>query len=170
MAFRQLARQTERLDLSWPNGLEAASVVESDALRIGEFLLRAGHPLRPECEAGTLQGATFYITRLFDFHRNDQNYELALLSSTIVRDKASGRIVGMCLVGGGGAEGWEFGIYDVQVDPALQNHGIGTNMIKRSLTVLAEHGIEQFHLWREDEARAVPLYERLGFKPTGAVE
>jgi ribosomal protein S18 acetylase RimI-like enzyme len=43
-------------------------------------------------------------------------------------------------------------------------------MIRRSLMILAEHGIPEFHLWREDDSRAQSLYERLGFQPTGAVE
>jgi ribosomal protein S18 acetylase RimI-like enzyme len=43
-------------------------------------------------------------------------------------------------------------------------------MIRRSLMIMAEHGIPKFHLWREDDSRAQSLYERLGFQPTGAVE
>jgi ribosomal-protein-alanine N-acetyltransferase len=73
-------------------------------------------------------------------------------------------------VGGGENGEQEFGIYDIQVDPGYQNQGIGTNMIRRSLTILAEHEIPEFHLWREDDSRAQSLYQQLGFQPTGAVE
>lgn len=170
MAFRQVARKTERLGVSWAEGLRAVSVAEVDAREIGEFLLRIGHPLRPECEAGTIKGATFYVTRLFDYHRSDRNYALALESSTIVRDAKDSKIVGVCLVAGGGKDGQEFGIHDIQVDPARRNGKIGTNMIRRALAILAEHGVGAFHLWREDNCPAAALYDRLGFKPTGAVE
>jgi ribosomal protein S18 acetylase RimI-like enzyme len=170
MAFRQVARVTEKFSISWPERFQVKSVSEDDAPEIGAFLLRVGHPLRPECETGTLEGATYYVTRLFDYHRTNRNYPLALQCSTIVRDTESSEIVGVCLVGGGGDDGKEFSIYDIQVDPSYQNQGLGTNMIKRSLTILAEHGIPEFHLWREDDSRAKSLYERLGFKPTGAVE
>ncbi len=170
MAFRQVARPTEPFVASWPAQLLASPVSEADAGEVGAFLLRVEHPLRPECEAGTLKGATYYVTRLFDFHRQDKNYPLALESSTVVRQARTGTVVGVCLVGGGSGSGQEFGIYDIQVDPQFQNQGIGTGMIKRALTVLAEHGIGQFHLWRDDDSRAGKLYERLGFIPTGTRE
>jgi hypothetical protein len=39
-------------------------------------------------------------------------------------------------------------------------------MIRRSLMILAEHGIPEFHLWREDDSRAQSLYERLPLRST----
>ena len=170
MAFRQVARVTGKFSIFWPEWLEVTSVSEEDAPEIGDFLLRLGHPLRPECQPGTLDGATYYVRRLFDYHRTNRNYPLALQCSTIVRQTESGQIVGVCLVGGGGDGGQEFGVYDIQVDPNCRNQGIGTSMIMRSLMIMAEHGIPEFHLWREDDSRAQSLYERLGFQPTGAVE
>lgn len=170
MALRELARPTERLAVSWPDDLLAAPVSETDAAEIGEFLLRVGHPLRPECGTGTLAGATFYVTRLFDYHRRDANYPLSLESSTLVRRVGTGTVIGVCLVGGGGDSGQAFGIYDIHVDPEMRGRGIGTRMIERALTVLAGHGIGQLHLWREDESHASRLYERLRFAPTGRVE
>ncbi|MAF10775.1 hypothetical protein CMK11_10005 [Candidatus Poribacteria bacterium] len=170
MALRQLARGTETCAVAWPDGYRAESVAEDDAEEIGALLLRVGHPLHPECESGTAAGAMYYVTRLFDYHRADRNYALALRSSTIVREASTGRIAGVCLVGGGGSGGDDFSIYYIQVDPVHQNRGIGTAMIRRALTVLAEAGVPRFHLWREDDARAASLYDRLGFRPTGAVE
>lgn len=173
MAFRQVARATEMLHIVWPEGLSTqltiTSVTEEDAVEIGNFLLRLGHPLRPEYEPNSLAGATCYVTRLFDYHRNDLNYLLSLLCSTIVSNPEKG-LIGVCLVGGGGDSGQEFGIYDIQVDPGYQNQGIGSNMIRRSLTILAEHEIPELHLWRNDDSRAQSLYQRLGFQPIGAVE
>jgi ribosomal protein S18 acetylase RimI-like enzyme len=170
MASRQVARETERFTMSLPEGLLAMSVSERDAPRIGEFLLRCGHPLRPECEAGTLAGAIFYVTRLFDYHRRDRNYPLALAASTIVQQRGDAKMAGVCLLGGGGADGQQFGIYDIEVDPALQNRGIGSSMIQRSLDLLARNGVPELYLWRDDDNRAKALYERLGFRPTGSVE
>jgi GNAT superfamily N-acetyltransferase len=170
MAFRQVDRATERFDFAWPDGFAAEPVFETDAGEAGAFLLRIGHPLRPECEPGTLAGATFYVTRLFDYHRGDLNYPLALEASTIVRGTGDGTVVGVCFVGGGGRSGQEFGVYDVRVAPGLQGHGIGTRMPQRALSVLADQGVERLHLWRNDDCPARRLYERLGFTPTGAVE
>lgn len=71
MAFRQVARATEMLHIVWPEGLSTqltiTSVTEEDAVEIGNFLLRLGHPLRPEYEPNSLAGATCYVTRLFDY-------------------------------------------------------------------------------------------------------
>ena len=66
--------------------------------------------------------------------------------------------------------GQEFGVYDIQVDPRYRHQGLGRNMIRRSLTILAEHEIPELHLWRNDDSRAQSLYQRLGLQPRGAVE
>ena len=120
MAFRQVARVTGKFSIFWSEWLEVTSVSEDDAPEIGDFLLRLGHPLRPECQPGTLDGPTYYVRRLFDCHRTNRNYPLALQCSPIVRQTESGQIVGVCLVGGGGDGGQEFGVYDIQVDPRCQ--------------------------------------------------
>lgn len=168
--FRQLARPTEKYSIRWDPPLEAVPVTEDMAPQIGVFLLRLGHPLHRDCEPGTLRGPTYYVTRLFDYHRNDPNFVLSLQASTLVRDRVAGQPVGVCLVGGGGPQGDEHGIYDIVVDPAHRNRKIGTHMIQLALTILAESGISEFHLWREDDSRAALLYARLGFEPTGRVE
>lgn len=83
--FRELVRPTEVLDFSWDEPFQVRALRESDAPEIGAFLLRVDHPLRPEYERGTLSGATYYVTRLFDYHRHDRNFKLSLQVSTIVR-------------------------------------------------------------------------------------
>ena len=170
MAFRQVARDTAQFDIQWPEECEPSAISEANAPEIGAFLHRLEHPLHRSCEQGTLKGATYYVTRLFDYHRNDTNFPLSLSCSTLARDTATGCIVGVCMVGGGGPEGKDFGIYDILVNPAYRNRGIASGMIRRALTVLAEHGVPSFYLWRNDDSLAVPLYERLGFVPTGQVE
>lgn len=55
----------------------------------------------------------------------------------------------------------KFGIYAIQVDPNYQNQGIGTNTIRRTLMIPAEHGIPELHLWRKDDPCAQSLYEPL---------
>ncbi len=170
MAFREMARRTEAFDVAWDARLRPAAVTEGDAPCIGAFLLRIGHRLHPDCEPNTLDGATYYVTRLFDYHRADTNYDVALRASTVVRHPVRNEVVAACLVGGGGASGDAFSIYNIQVDPGFQGNGVGTAMIQRALATLAAHGVPRLHLWRDDDARAASLYERLGFTPTGAVE
>ena len=63
MAFRQVARVTGKFSVFWPEWLEVTFVSEDDAPEIGDFLLRLGHPLRPECQPSTLDGATYYFRR-----------------------------------------------------------------------------------------------------------
>ena len=167
--FRQVARPTEKFDIDWQPPFEAYSLSEDKAKETGEFLLRVGHPLRAEC-SHTIKGATYYVTRLFDYHRNDANFRLSLKCSTVVCDQSIGQIIGVCMVGGGGTDGQEFGIYDIIVDPASRRRRIGTNMILRAMSILAEHNIAEFHLWRNDDSPTAGLYEKLGFLPTGKVE
>ena len=170
MAFRKVARGTERFDIQWAPPLEASSMSEADASAIGAFLHRIGHPLHRSCQQGALRGATCYVTRLFDYHRNDLRFALSLQCSTLVRDTGDNRIVGVCMVGGGGSDGMDFGVYDMVVEPVCRNRGVGSNMLKRAMTILAEHSVSGFHLWRNDDSPAVSLYERLGFVPTGEAE
>ena len=170
MVFRQLSRPSARFQVEWPSPLQAVSVSEDIASGVGAFLLRTGHALHPDCQSGTLAGATYYVTRLFDYHRKDANFPLSLLASPLVHDQSADQLVGACLIGGGGTDGLSMGIYDILVDPTYRGNGIGTGMIRRALTILAEHGIPELHLWRSDDSPAAPLYDRLGFKPTGEVE
>jgi len=170
MASRQLARSSALFQIDWESPFRASSVTEDRASEVGAFLLHMDHALHSDCESGTLAGATYYVTRLFDYHRNDTNFPLSLLSSTLVQDRSTGQLIGFCLVGGGGTDGLSMSIYNILVDPTYRGRDIGTRMIRRALTILAKYDIPELHLWREDDSPAAPLYDRLGFKPTGKVE
>ena len=89
--------------------------------------------------------------------------ELGYAASSLVYEAATGDLVAVCLCCGPS-------VYLIEVHPDHQRQGLATNMLKRALFVCAEHGVVQFDLWRQDDSVSVPLYERLGFEPTGEAE
>jgi GNAT superfamily N-acetyltransferase len=60
-------------------------------------------------------------------------------------------------------------IESVWIDPSIRGHGVGEGLV----TYLIEQqrktaGIQKFYLWVfDDNASAIRLYRRMGFKPTG---
>ena len=55
----------------------------------------------------------------------------------------------------------------IDVDPLYRRRGIGTRMIQRAMTVVAETR-PAFDLWvEEDNKAAIALYEKLDFVFTG---
>ena len=84
-------------------------------------------------------------------------------ASSLAYDKTIGTLVAACLCCGGS-------VHHLGVHPAYRGRGIATRMLKHALTVHAQHGSPEFHLWRKDDSDGVQLYRKLGFQPTGEVE
>jgi len=93
--------------------------------------------------------------------------EAAQAGSSLVFDKASGSLVGVCLVCGGDGQ---CGVYHIEVAPEFRRRGIARNMMKRALSVLAERGVPLLDLWCCDGSPGLLLYEELGFTATGETE
>jgi ribosomal protein S18 acetylase RimI-like enzyme len=83
-------------------------------------------------------------------------------SDVLVRENASGRIVGSVMVGHDGHRGW---LYYVATAPGARRIGVGRTMVEAGQQWLRERGITKVQLLvRESNARVVAFYERLGFE------
>jgi GNAT superfamily N-acetyltransferase len=164
--FRKLARPTRAFDVSWGDDLDVLPWLEGKSQEIGQFLYGTGSKsfaACSECSDGTVASAVHYVTRAIEYMRDKPDCELGLAASSLVYDKRSGDLIAVCLCCGAS-------VYHIEVDPAYQNQGIATRMLKRALTVCAERGAPELHLWRNDDSPGAKLYEELGFVPTGEVE
>ena len=173
MAFRQVAQPTKHVDVDWGDQFEISPDIVARKREVGQFLLRinADMSVEPKCMDGTIEGATYYVERWLNYHKGEPDYDRFLAgldASTLVYDKHTGQLVAGCMVAG--SSSGSCAVYDILVDPAYRNQGIGTRMLHRALNVLCDKGFPELHLWRNDGERAAALYERLGFVPTGEVE
>ena len=79
----------------------------------------------------------------------------------LVADR-SGEVAGTCVAGFDGHRGW---VHLVAVDPEMRRQGIGSALIQRAETLLAELGCPKLNLRvRASTPEAVPFYRSLGFQ------
>ena len=167
MPFRQVARRPEVFDVEWEERFQVLPWTEDRTEDIAQFLLSTGTQSFAEvreCADGTPASARHYVTRARAYVRDELNGdEVGYAASSLVYDRTAGKLIAVCLCCGSS-------VYNIEVHPDYQRQGLATRMLKRALTVHAEHGSPEFHLWRHDESPGVRIYERLGFVPTGEVE
>jgi len=167
MAFRQVARQPEVFRIDWGDRFDVLPWSEDKTESISHFLLSTGTQSfaeLEECADGTLQSARHYVTRAREYVKSElEGDEVGYAASSLVYDKTKQELVAVCL-----CCGWN--VYHLEVHPSYQRQGIATRMLKRALTIHAQHGSPKFHLWRNDASPGIDIYEKLGFKPTGEVE
>lgn len=99
--------------------------------------------------------------------------ELAMLASTLVRLKATGSLVAVCLVNADQRDHFRKVLYPVasiqmiDVDPDHRRRRLATRMIQRAMTIVADKR-PAFDLWMEEDNReAIALYEKFDFVFTG---
>ena len=160
---REMSCRTREEGCEFPDSLITRPLSRDVATDIGRFLLRINAELRPECDDGTVEGASYYVTRLLDHHQTDRNFDLSLQASTVIYDGNSDQVVGVCMLGGGEKRGQTLGIYDIVVDPVFRRQGLALNMIRKALGVL--HGVATELLLEvdDDNGPAQELYRKLGF-------
>jgi len=166
MTFRQAARKPEAFEIGWGDRYAVSPWTEEKTEGIAQFLLGTGTQSfteLKECADGTLESARHYVTRARKYMEGKSGADLGYSASSLVCDTATSDLVAVCLCCGSS-------LYFIEVHPDYQRQGIATNMLKRALTVCAEHGVVQFDLWRNDDSIGVPVYERLGFVLTGETE
>ena len=166
MAFRQAAREPEKYELDWGERFTALPWTEDRTEEIAAFLLSTGEEsftCVEECADGTAESARRYVTRAREHMQGKPDADVGYEASSLVYETARNRLVAICLCCGPS-------LYLIEVHPEFQRQGLGTTMLKRALTVYAEHGVERFDLWRDDDSVGAALYERLGFRLTGEVE
>lgn len=94
-------------------------------------------------------------------------------ASTLVRLKANGQLVAVCLVNADQPDHVRKVLHPVasiqmiDVDPDYKRRGLGTRMIQRAMTIVADKR-PAFDLWvEEDNREAIAVYEKLDFVFTG---
>ncbi len=166
MAFRQAARKTEAFDVQWDDQFAAIPWTEDKTDDITAFLLSTGTKSFAEveeCSDGTPADARLYVTRALKYMTGKPDADVGYAASSLIYDTATRKIIAICLCCGPS-------VYLIEVHPDYQRQGIATRMLKHALTVCAEHNVDEFNLWRNDDSIGVPLYAKLGFQLTGEVE
>ena len=166
MAFRQVARKPEVFEIDWGDRFRVLPWTEDKTEDIAQFMLGTGTQSfteLEECADGTAESARHYVTRARKYMEGRPDADLGYAASSLVYNTTTSKLAAVCLCCG-------VSVYFLEVHPDHQGQGLATRMLKRALSVHAEHGTVEFHLWRNDDSPAVPVYEKLGFLPTGEVE
>jgi hypothetical protein len=169
--FRQTGKPTRSVNVEWGDRYEVSSDIRVRIDEVAEFLVRISADIHvnsdPKSSSKTFEGARHHVQRWFDYEGNDEHFEEGLKASTLVYDKGAGQMVAVCMVGG-----WKdsAGIYEWFVDPTYDRRDMIRKMTDRALSILAEIGIRELHVWREDDEEDAGLIEELGFELTGEVE
>lgn len=161
-----MVRPTERFDVEWDDRFDVTPLSEDRRADIAELYHRGSAPLYGKPEGGDRGACLRDVERYLDHHRPSGLYPLFLRASTLVYDRASGRLVAVCLMAGGPAEGHVFNLF---VDPAFRRQGLATRMLKRALTVFADTH-DKVDLEVKPKTPARRLYEKLGFVSVGPIE
>ena len=172
MSF-QMIRRSAKFAVNWGEEFSGQSLSESDRREVGEFYHRIQAPLYHRPEGGTVDQGVYEVDRWLDYHRKHGDVELAMQASTLVRDTQTGRLVAVCLVNAVEPDHIRKVLHPVasiqmiDVDPEYQRRGLGTRMIQRAMTIVADKR-PAFDLWvEEDNKAAIALYEKLDFVFTG---
>ena len=166
MAFRKVVRTTEVFDISWDDGLAVTPWTDDASQRIADFLHGTGSKAfaeLSECSDGSRKSALHFVTRARRYMADQPDRDTGYASSSLVCDTETGELIAVCLCCGPS-------VYHIEVAPSYQRQGLAMRMLQRALTVCAEHGVPEFHLWRCDGTPGARLYEKLGFQWTNETE
>jgi ribosomal protein S18 acetylase RimI-like enzyme len=166
MAFRKVIRKSEELDVDFADRFTVLPWTEDKTEDIAQFMLGTGTQSfaeLEECADGTPASARHYVTRARTYMQGTPDAALGYAASSLVYDTTTSKLVAVCLCCGAS-------VYFVEVHPDFQRQGLATKMLKRAVTVCAQHGVKEFHLWRCDDTTEAKLYEKLGFQWTEETE
>jgi len=127
-----MVRRTERFDVVWPEELEVARMSEERAEDISEMFFEEQASLFNQPEGGTFEQCRYDVWRYFSHHRPNPWWPTFLEAGTMVYDRASGKLVGVCMCAGSQTEGHIFNMF---VAPEFRRQGIATRMLQHALTV-----------------------------------
>ena len=166
MAFRKVIRISEEFEVDWADRFSVLPWTEDKTEDIAQFMLGTGTQSfaeLEECADGTPASARRYVTRARTYMQDKPDAGLGYSASSLVYDTDTRKLVAVCLCCGAS-------VYFLEVHPDFQRQGLATNMLKRALTVCAQHGVKEFHLWRCDDTTEAKLYEKLEFDLTDETE
>lgn len=161
---RMMIRPTEIFDdIQWRDDLIIKTPTIEDAVEVGKVLHESykGSIHYEEFSNNTLEDEIEYSKMFLERYIATNS----LQASTLVYDRNTNELIGVCLAGKNEEDIHEFSmINQIGVKPAYRGHGIAENMIKRALTVLK--GISpatKLDVTVGNAAEA--LYYKMGFFP-----
>jgi ribosomal protein S18 acetylase RimI-like enzyme len=168
-----MIRRSAKFDVDWGERFVAEPLSESAKQDVGEFYHRIQAPLYHRPEGGTVEQGVHEVDRWLEHHRSHGDVELAMQASTLVRLKATGQLVAVCLVNADQPDHVRKVLHPVasiqmiDVDPDHRREELATRMIQRAMTIVADKR-PAFDLWvEEDNKEAIALYDKLDFVFTG---
>ena len=153
-----MVRRTERFEVVWPEELEAVRVSEERADDIAELFFRTQAALFNQPDGGTFEQCRYDVWRYFSHHRRNPWWPTFLEAGTMVYDRTSGKLVGVCMCAGSQTEGHIFNIF---VGPEFRRRGIATRMLQHALTVFDTFNLVADLLCDSEAGRKT--YESVGF-------
>jgi len=137
-ARRTMIRPTEVFeDVQWGEYLVIKTPTIEDVVEIGKVLhesYKGGiqyEEFSNNTEEDEIENSKMFMERYISTN--------SLQASTLVYDRNTNKLIGVCLAGKNQEDGYEFStINEVAVKPAYRRQGIAENLIKRALTVLKD--------------------------------
>ncbi len=159
-AARSMARPTETLNVSWPDIVQVAAPTERHLKQMAQLIFEVIY----EPLTGLVPGRSSLESQVRKLQRGFKLFgasETLRQASSVVFDRESGEIIGVCLIGL--AQDWPL-IYDIAVRPNFQGRGLGTSMLRHALTSLhPQYPLLRLVVSMRNHAQS--LYYSLGFLP-----
>ncbi len=153
---RWMIRPTEELNISFQDNFYVDLPKEEHTLEMANLIAKARNN-NPALKDGNAERTAGWIK---DYYFDENPYSACLhKASTTVYDKETKELVGVCLISLW--EEWPL-IGHIAVKPSYGGRGLGTNMIKRALSILSEE-FAVLRLYVTIGNKAEDLYYNLGF-------
>ncbi|HCQ89062.1 MULTISPECIES: GNAT family N-acetyltransferase [unclassified Clostridium] len=153
---RWMIRPTEVFNINWEDDYYVRSPKREDELKMGKLLHEAFQNNEGLNFNYSVDEYTKWVKEYFD---SNLDVELLNRASTLVYDKATKELVGVCYISMW--QEWPL-VSQIAVKPSYAGKGIGTKMLKSALTVLNEE-YPVIRLYVHVGNKAEELYHNLGF-------
>lgn len=153
---RWMVRPTETFNINWEDGYYVSSPKREDESEMGKLLHEAFQNNEGLNFNYSVDEYTKWVKEYFD---SNLDVELLNRASTLVYDKATKELVGICYISMW--QEWPL-VSQIAVKPSYAGKGIGGKMLKSALTVLNEE-YPVVRLYVHIGNKAEELYHNLGF-------
>jgi len=153
---RWMVRPTEIFNINWEDNYYVTFPRREDELEMGKLLHEAFQNNEGLNLNYSLNEYTEWVKEYFD---SNLDVEILNRASTLVYDKATKELVGVCYISMW--EEWPL-VSQIAVKPSYAGKGIGSKMLKSALTVLNEE-YPVIRLYVDIGNKAEELYHNLGF-------
>ncbi len=153
---RWMVRPTETFNINWEDNYYVTSPKRENELEMGKLLYEAFQNNKGLNFNYSVNEYTEWVNEYFD---SNLDVETLNRASTLVYDKATRELVGVCYISMW--QEWPL-VSQIAVKPSYAGKGIGTKMLKSALTVLNEE-YPVIRLYVHVGNKAEELYHNLGF-------